>query len=228
MPNKIKSALKSMVLIVTAILILVLAACNSQKNSAPASATSPAATASSGGDTSPRPAQPTQSDSQPSAATLPAQPSPCESAANRSRCFFSDPFTVSIVNVDHTLAAYHVIRLNIEFRNASKMPVTLAYQMNTGKAVDNLGNGYAVKAPPTGVPTDYGTRTDSRLTLQPGESHMGTFEVGGYRTPKDPATFNYDFTIDELGTDKPAQVLKEHAVYFRDVTPAMPGGGMAK
>ena len=227
MPNKINCVLKSMLLIVAAILVLTLAACNSQKNSAPASATPPAATAPPGGDTSPNPPQPTASDSQP-AAMPPTQPSPCESAANRSRCFFSDPFTVSIVNVDHTLAAYHVIRLNIEFRNAGKAPVTLAYQMNTGKAVDNLGNGYAVKAVPTGIPTDYGTRTDPRLTLQAGESHMGTFEAVGYRTEKDPTTFNYDFTVDELGADKPAPVVREHAVYFRDVTPAMPGGGSRK
>jgi hypothetical protein len=136
---------------------------------------------------------------------------------------------VSIVNVDHTFyGSYHTIRLNIEFRNVGKAPVTLAYQGNTGKAVDNLGNGYGVRADGAkGIPTDYGARTDPRLTLQPGEAHMGTFEVVGYRTEKAPVTFNYDFTIDELGSDRPSPVLREHAVYFRGVTPAMPGGETA-
>jgi len=109
-------------------------------------------------------------------------------------------------------------------RNVGKASVITAYQVNTGKGVDNLGNGYAVKAVPTGIPTDYGTRTDPRLVLQPGEAHMTTFEAVGYRTPQEPTSFNYDMTLDELGSEKPNPVLREHAVYFRDLTPAMPGG----
>jgi len=214
---------KTFVLVTVAILVPTLAACNSQKEKTAAAATTTQAT----GDPSPKPTPPATSD--PAAASPapipPAQPLACESAANPKQCFFPDPFSVSIVNVDHTLfGSYHTIRLNIEFRNAGRAPVILAYQANTGKAVDNLGNGYAVKAVPTGIPTDYGTRTDPRLTLQPGEAHMGTFEAVGYITPKIPATFNYDFTIDELGAEKPNPVLREHAVYFREVTPAMPGG----
>lgn len=217
-----KAVRKASVLLAPAMLILTLAACNPQKETSTPAATTPPAS----GNTSPKPTPPAQSDPAPtnSAAAAPAQSSSCDGAANPKRCFVSDPFTVSIVNIDHTLGAYHVIRLNIEFRNVGKAPVILAFQMNTGKAVDNLGNGYAVKAVPTGIPTDYGTRTDPRLTLQPGEAHMGTFEVVGYRTEKDPATFNYDMTIDELGAEKPNPVLREHAVYFRDLTPAMPGG----
>lgn len=197
------------------ILGLVLAACNGQKNSAPAATSTPSV-----GETSSKPPQSTATD--PTPVATPAA-SPCDSAANPRRCFASDPFTVSIVNIDHTIGSYHVIRLNIEFRNTGKTPVILAYQATTGKAVDDLGNGYAVKAVPTGIPTDYGTRTDPRLVLQPGEAHMGTFEAVGYNTPKVPESFNYDFTIDELSGEKPNPVLREHAVYFRGLTPAMPG-----
>jgi hypothetical protein len=197
---------------------MTLAACNGQKPSTPAAAGTPVA-----GETSAKPAPPAPSDSAP-VATPALAVSPCESAANPKRCFSSQPFTVSIVNVDHTLATYHVIRLNIEVRNSGNTPVILGYQWGTGKATDNLGNGYAVKAVPTGIPTDYGAKTDARLALQPGEAHMTTFEVMGYRTPQDPSSFNYDMTIDELGSEKPNPVLREHAVYFRDLTPAMPGG----
>jgi hypothetical protein len=226
MANIVKQIRRSSGAFVATLILLLLAACNSQKGGAAPAAPPATSTTTSRGDSSQMPPQQTPPDPQPLSATAvaTAQTSPCDSATNPKRCFFSDPFTVSIINVDHTLAAYHVIRLNIEFRNLGKVPVMLAYQANTGKAVDNLGNGYAVKTVPTGVPTDYGTRTDPRLTLQPGEAHMGTFEAVGYRTEKDPATFNYDFTIDELGADKPAPVLREHAVYFRDVSPAMPGG----
>jgi hypothetical protein len=209
---------RSLAWIGAVILLLTLAACNSQKSSAPAAPSTPAS-----GDTSQKPPQEAASDPAPTATPAPAA-SPCDSAANPKRCFASDPFTVSIVNIDHTIGSYHVIRLNIEFRNMGKAPVILAYQATTGKAVDDLGNGYAVKAVPTGIPTDYGTRTDPRLVLQPGEAHMGTFEAVGYITPKVPTSFNYDFTIDELGGEKPNPVLREHAVYFRGLTPAMPGG----
>jgi hypothetical protein len=226
MHNEIKQTLKSCAVIGLGVLVLALTGCNSHKEAT----TQAPATSTPAGNSAPKPADPTPSPASPAAgSSQPAAPSaveqaesPCGAAANPSRCFFSDPFTVSIVNIDHTLGPYHTIRLNIEFLNVSKKPVILAYQAGTGKGVDNLGNGYAVKAVPTGIPTDYGTKTDARLTLQPGEAHMGTFEAGGYRTPQDPKTFNYDFTIDELGTEKPNPVLKEHAVYFRDLTPAMP------
>jgi hypothetical protein len=198
-------------------LVVGLAACNSQKEPAVAAnqTTAPAQSPAS----APRE---TASDPAPTPTAAPTA-SACDAAANPKRCFYSEPFTVSIVNIDHTLGAYHVIRLNVEIRNVGKSPAIVAYQVNSGKAVDNLGNGYAVKTLPTGIPTDYGTRTDARLLLQPGEAHMSTFEAVGYRTPEQASSFNYDMTLDELGSDKPNPVQREHAVYFRDLTPAMPG-----
>jgi hypothetical protein len=74
------------------------------------------------------------------------------------------------------------------------------------------------------MPTDWGAKTDPRFTLRPGEARIATFEMVGGRAQKEPTSFNYDLTIDELGADKPAPVLREHAVFFRTVTPAVPAG----
>lgn len=157
----------------------------------------------------------------------PAVTSACDSACNPVHCFPAGPFTVTVVNVDHTLNSYHIIRLNLQFRNVGDRAISLAYHGRTSKAVDNLGNAYNSKDDgATGIPTDFGTNTDPRFTLQPGEARVATFELVGYKTAKEPTSFDYNLTIDELGNDKPAPVLREHAVFFRDVTPAMPGQGM--
>jgi hypothetical protein len=151
----------------------------------------------------------------------------CDSIRSPRRCFPAGRFTVTVMNVDHVLFGYsHTLRLDLQFRNVGRTPITLAYRARTGKAADNLGNAYITSdAAVSGIPTDFGGRTDPRFQLFPGEARTATFEVEGLRTGKRPSWFNYDLTIDELGPGKPAPVLREHAIFFSDVAPVLAATG---
>jgi len=66
----------------------------------------------------------------------PPAPSACDSACDPVHCFPAGPFTVTVVNVDHTLTSYHIIRLNLQFRNVGDRTISLAYHGRTSKAVE--------------------------------------------------------------------------------------------
>jgi len=67
--------------------------------------------------------------------------------------FPAGPFTVTVVNVDHTLTSYHIIRLNLQLPETWAAPhISLAYHGRTSKAVDNLGNAYNTRTTAPRIP----------------------------------------------------------------------------
>jgi hypothetical protein len=151
----------------------------------------------------------------------------CDSIRSPRQCFPAGRFTVTVLSVDHVLFGYsHSLRLDLQFRNVGRTPVTLAYRARTGRAADNLGNAYVTSdAAVSGIAIDFSARTDPRFQLLPGEARTATFAAEGFHTGQQPSWFNYDLTIDELGPGMPAPVLREHAIFFSDVAPVFTAAG---
>jgi hypothetical protein len=99
---------------------------------------------------------------------------------------------------------WHVIRMNIQFHNATNQPLVIAYHDGSMVMVDNNGNTYI---PAGGNPgqlqgmgIDRGNQTDSQFQLGPGQTGYALFSVARGRAANSPigTGYSYNFTIDEL------------------------------
>jgi hypothetical protein len=108
---------------------------------------------------------------------------------------------------------WHVIRMNIQFHNASNQPLIIAYHDGSMVMVDNNGNTYI---PAGGNPgelqgmgIDRGNQTDSQFVLGPGQTGNALFSVARGRAPTSPVGtgYTYNLTIDELQAQNGAMAI---------------------
>jgi hypothetical protein len=99
---------------------------------------------------------------------------------------------------------WHIIRMNIQFHNATNAPLILAYHEGSMVMVDSNGNTYI---PAGGNPgqlqgmgIDRGNQTDSQFQLGPGQTGYALFSVARSRAANSAVgtSYSYNLTIDEL------------------------------
>lgn len=120
-------------------------------------------------------------------------------------CFDAGPFQANVSQMTASQeGGWHVIRMTIQFHNASNQPLVIAYHDGSMVMVDNNGNTYI---PAGGNPgqlqgmgIDRGTQTDSQFQLGPGQTGNALFSVARGRPANSPigTSYSYNFTIDEL------------------------------
>ena len=120
-------------------------------------------------------------------------------------CFDAGPFQANVSQMTTSQeGGWHVIRMNIQFHNATNQPLVIAYHDGSMVMVDNNGNTYI---PAGGNPgqlqgmgIDRGAQTDSQFQLGPGQTGNALFSVARGRPANSPigTSYSYNLTIDEL------------------------------
>jgi hypothetical protein len=131
-----------------------------------------------------------------------------------SSCFDAGPFQANVSQMTMSQeGGWHVIRMNIQFHNASNQPLIIAYHDGSMVMVDNNGNTYV---PAGGNPgelqgmgIDRGNQTDSQFVLGPGQTGNALFSVARGRAPNSPVGtgYTYNLTIDELQAQNGAMAI---------------------
>lgn len=158
------------------------------------------------------------------------------------QCFNAGPFDATVTQMTMSQQGYyHIIRMNVQFHNATNQPLIIAYHDGSMVMVDNLGNTYG---PAGGNPgalqgmgTDRGNQTDSQFVLGPGQSGNALFSVARVRGNDSAIAsgFAYNLTIDELQAQNGAQAIpvRQYNLNFPTLAPgasnsmmASPGGSV--
>ena len=163
--------------------------------------------------------------------TLP--PSPCVAASsktNEAYRFHDGTFLGTIMQVTSSFQGnFEIVRLNLLFENTSDHSIVLAYHARTSILADELGNTYfGAKAgigpdtSATGIGTNADTKTDPQFVLQPHQCDSATFQLWGPRPERlskpRTALFRYDVALDEMDSENPSRVVKQHVLYFGNIT----------
>jgi hypothetical protein len=172
-----------------------------------------------------------------SAAPAPAAPQISanlpDQCAGRLRCYDTGPFVAEIVTVTPSIVRatypWHVMTMNIRFRNKTNEPLTLAYVAASGALSDNFGNRYAPSSPPQdvkGMGVSDAAKADPQFVLQPGESRAATFiQSRQVREQNKPMgeTFTFVLSIAQLQVlynGQQIRTLREHSLTFADWPPS--------
>lgn len=148
-------------------------------------------------------------------------------------CFNAGPFAAAVSQMTMSQQGYwHIIRMEIQFHNATNQPIALAYHDGSMEMVDELGNAYqGAGGNPgelQGMGIDRGAQTDSQFVLGPGQTSSAMFTVARARnnTQAIGTSFNYNFTIDELQAQNGAQaiVARQYNLNFPNLAPGSAGG----
>ncbi len=149
-------------------------------------------------------------------------------------CFDAGPFSAAVTQMTMSQQGYwHIIRMNLQFHNASNQPLIIAYHEGSMVMVDNLGNTYqAAGGNPgavQGMGIDRGAQTDSQFVLGPGQTGNAMFSVARSRGNESAigTGFAYNFTIDELQTQNGAQAiqLRQYNLNFPSLAPGSTNAG---
>jgi hypothetical protein len=129
-------------------------------------------------------------------------------------CFDAGPFQANVSQMTMSQqGGWHVIRMNIQFHNATNQPLIIAYHDGSMVMVDNNGNTYI---PAGGNPgelqgmgIDRGNQTDSQFVLGPGQTGNALFSVARGRPDTSPVGtgYTYNLTIDELQAQNGAMAI---------------------
>ena len=143
-------------------------------------------------------------------------------------CFDAGPFQANVSQMTMSQeGGWHVIRMNIQFHNASNQPLIIAYHDGSMVMVDNNGNTYI---PAGGNPgelqgmgIDRGNQTDSQFVLAPGQTGNALFSVARGRAPTSAVGtgYTYNLTIDELQAQNGAMAIpvRTYNLNFPSLTP---------
>jgi hypothetical protein len=123
--------------------------------------------------------------------------------------------------------AWHIIRMNIQFHNATNQPLVIAYQDGSMVMTDNNGATYqGAGGNPgelQGMGIDRGASTDAQFVLGPGQTSSATFSVARGRPANSPIGTNYAYnlTIDELQTQNGATAIpvRSYNINFANLSP---------
>src|SRR5712671_2088981 len=129
-------------------------------------------------------------------------------------CFDAGPFQANVSQMTMSQeGGWHIVRMNILFRNSTNQPLIVAYHDGSMVMVDNNGNTYV---PAGGNPgqlqgmgIDRGNQTDSQFVLAPGQTGSALFSVARGRGPNSPVGtgYTYNLTIDELQPQNGAMAI---------------------
>ena len=129
-------------------------------------------------------------------------------------CFDAGPFQANVSQMTMSQqGGWHVIRMNIQFHNATNQPLIIAYHDGSMVMVDNNGNTYI---PAGGNPgelqgmgIDRGNQTDSQFVLGPGQTGNALFSVARGRPDTSPVGtgYTYNLTLDELQAQNGAMAI---------------------
>jgi hypothetical protein len=156
------------------------------------------------------------------------------------QCFNAGPFAAAVSQT--TLSqegGYHIIRMNMQFRNNTNQPLIIAYHDGSSVMVDNFGSTYNIPGAfgqpvMQGMGIDRGNQTDSQFTLGPGQSGNVLVTMARARNAQSAVGtgYTYNLTIDELqaqnGAD--AALVRQYNLNFPSITPGasnvgLPAGG---
>ncbi|HVO59633.1 MAG TPA: hypothetical protein VMT53_01790 [Terriglobales bacterium] len=148
-------------------------------------------------------------------------------------CFNAGPFAAAVSQMTMSQqGGYHIIRMQVQFHNATNQPLAIAYHDGSMVMVDDQGNTYqgagGNPGEVQGMGIDRGNQTDSQFVLGPGQTGSALFSVARYR-PNTSAignAFTYNFTIDELQAQNGAQaiVARQYNLNFPNLTAGSSGG----
>jgi hypothetical protein len=155
-------------------------------------------------------------------------------------CFDAGPFQANVSQMTMSQQGYwHIIRMNVQFRNSSNQPLIIAYREGSMVMIDNNGSSYqGAGGNPgelQGMGIDRGNQTDSQFVLAPGQTGSAMFSVARARGNDSPigTGFTYNLTIDELQAQNGAMAIpvRQYNLNFPSLTPntvsaAMPSGGV--
>jgi hypothetical protein len=154
-------------------------------------------------------------------------------------CFDAGPFQANVSQMTMSQQGYwHIIRMNVQFRNSSNQPLIIAYREGSMVMIDNNGNSYqGAGGNPgelQGMGIDRGNQTDSQFVLAPGQTSSAMFSVARARGNDSPigTGFTYNLTIDELQAQNGAMAIpvRQYNLNFPSLAPStvsatMPSGG---
>src|ERR1051325_2167878 len=69
----------------------------------------------------------------------------------------------------------------------------------------------------SGIGTNEGKEKDPQFILEPKQSDSVTFKLTGNRSQGKPRIFRFHVTIDEMDSENPKQLRREHALHFGDL-----------
>jgi hypothetical protein len=148
-------------------------------------------------------------------------------------CFSAGPFAAAVSQMTMVQQGYwHIIRMEIQFHNATNQPIALAYHDGSMEMVDELGNAYqGAGGNPgelQGMGIDRGSQTDSQFLLAPGQTSSAIFSVARARNNTQPigTSFTYNLTLDQLQAQNGAEaiVARQYNLNFPNLTPGSAGG----
>jgi len=150
------------------------------------------------------------------------------------QCFNAGPFAAAVTQMTMSQqGGWHVVRMNIQFKNLTDQPLSIAYHDGSMVMVDNFGNTYIPAGGSAGavqgLGIDRGNQTDSQFTLAPGQSGNAMFAVARGRSNQSAVGtgYTYNFTIDELQAQNGADAIpvREYNVNFADLAPGATSAG---
>lgn len=165
------------------------------------------------------------------AAPVPAvvEPPRPDACAGKRACFDAGSFVAEIQHGTLTREGTYldrIARLNVQIRNISQQPLSLAYVAKSSVLTDNLGNRFFWGTAGTydmsaaGIGKVEGNKADPQFTLAPGESRMATFTLRrrAAKTDPDGSAYTYNVTLAQLDVINPQQVrtTREHSLTFPD------------
>ena len=129
-----------------------------------------------------------------------------------------------------------VARIDVQIRNTSSQPISLAYVVKSSVLVDNLGNRFfwgtagTYDTSATGIGKVEANRADPQFTLAPGESRNATFTLRrrAARTSPDGTGYTYNVSLAQfevLANGQQIRTTREHALSFTDFGVSLPGAG---
>ena len=150
------------------------------------------------------------------------------------QCFNAGPFAAAVTQMTMSQqGGWHVIRMNIQFKNLSDQPLIIAYRDGSMVMVDNNGNTYipagGYPGAVQGIGIDRGGQTDSQFTLGPGQTGNAMFAVARGRSNQSAVGtgYAYNFTIDELQAQNGAEAIpvRQYNLNFPDLAPGATSAG---
>lgn len=148
-------------------------------------------------------------------------------------CFNAGPFAAAVSQMTMSQQGYwHIIRMEVQFHNATNQPMALAYHEGSMEMVDELGNAYTGAGGNPGelqgMGIDRGNQTDSQFVLAPGQTSSAIFSVARARNNTQPigTAFTYNLTIDQLQAQNGAQaiVARQYNLNFPNMAAGSNGG----
>jgi len=151
-------------------------------------------------------------------------------------CFDAGPFQTSVTQMTMSQqGGWHVIRMNMQFHNATNQPLIIAYHEGSMVMVDNNGNTYVPAGgnpgEVQGMGIDRGSQTDSQFVLAPGQTGNALFSVARGRGNDSPVGtgYTYNLTIDELQPQNGAMAIpvRQYNLNFPSLSPSSIASGMS-